>query len=479
MIKKIISLLSAAIILSSIFSISSSANSAQTWWKGTDASGVIVTDDESPVIVKNEVLTFNIDSFPENYYRSEYEMKSYTASVTAQYTFYNPSDYDVTARLLFPFGEKPMYFYEYYDNEKDEYVDFDDTEKYEIILNGEPVEKKLRFTLNGGEFDTETAVGKIIDEFTKDNFYYPEMPVKKYTFTVSGIDTDKYHAATAAFDIETDSSDTRYYFVNQSGLHTQKDGTSRISNWVKNGDTLTVYILGNTKRDFPEWSFYEDGGVDDREKIDGKMTVKDVSLMTFYDLAFSQYREESKIPETDWYNAVVEKFNTNKNLLGAENSLNIEKDLLRWYEYEITVPAKSEVINAVNAPVYPVIDTNYSPAVYDYTYLLSPAKTWASFGELKIKINTPHYLVNSDGFSFSETDTGYELTFSGLPEHELEFRMSTSENPVKPKKSLTDILPVEIIIMLSVIMIIAVLAIILSVIVVKIYKKRKKIKTLK
>ncbi len=471
MLKKTITVISLLILLLSSINVFASANSAQTWWKGTDASGVIVTDKESPVTVKNEVLTFNIDSFPENYYRSAEEMKAYSASVTAQYTFYNPSDYDVTARLLFPFGEKPMYFYEYYDQKKDEYINFDDTEKYEITLNGEPVEKKLRYTLNNGKFDTKTDTAKIIDEFTEDSFYYPEMPVKRYTFIVSDVDTETFHAATVGFDIKTDTEDTRYYFVNQSGLHTLKDGKARVSTWVKNEDKITVYVLGNTEKDFPEWTFYEDGGVEDREKINGKITVTDEYEMTFREFAFSEYNEESGIPETDWYNAVVENLNAVKAMSGAENALKIEKDLLRWYEYEITVPAKTEVINTVSAPIYPEIDTNYNPAVYDYTYLLSPAKTWKSFGKLDININTPHYVVSSENFSFSEKENGYGLSLEGLPENELIFRMSTAQFPEKPTKHITDYLPFEIIIMFSVISGVIIL-IVIAVLIIK-RKKRK------
>lgn len=469
MLKKMIIILALLSLLFSSFCISSSANSAQTWWKGTDASGVIVTDSECPVVVKNEVLTFNIDKFPETYYKTEEEMLSYSASVTAQYTFYNPSDYDVTAKLLFPFGEKPMYFYEYYDSEKDEYIDFDDTEKYEITLNGESVEKKLRYTLNSGKFEISDALSKISDEFIKDDFYYPDMPVIRYSFIVSGVDTEKYHAANAAFDTDEEESEIRYYFVNQSGYHKQKNGKARLSTWAKNGDKITVYVMGDTSAEFPDWSFYKNGGVEDKEKIEGTVTLTDKYEMTFSELAFSEYKKESGISETDWYNAVTENFKRLKNMLGTENVLNIEKDLLRWYEYEISIPSKTEVINTVNAPIYPEIDSNFSPAVYDYTYLLSPAKTWKEFGNLEIRINTPHFVVSSENFSFTETDGGYTLSLDGLPENELSFRLSTAEFPEKPDKHITDYLPIEIIIMLSVISGIIILIIAVTVII-----KRKK-----
>ena len=89
--------------------------------------------------------------------------------------------------------------------------------------------------------------------------------------------------------------------------------------------------------------------------------------------------------------------------------------------------------NTVTAPLYPAIDAGYTPSIYTYTYLLSPAKTWAQFGELKIVVNTQYYMTESNQGSFSETKKGYELTLSGLPEKELIFTLSESEHPRPPK----------------------------------------------
>ena len=80
-----------------------SANSAQTNWSGIDATGAIIIQDESPIVVEKEVLTLDIWEFPKNYYKDLEEYLAYSGKVTAEYTFYNPSDYTVTAKLLFPF----------------------------------------------------------------------------------------------------------------------------------------------------------------------------------------------------------------------------------------------------------------------------------------------------------------------------------------------------------------------------------------
>lgn len=474
MIKKLVSIFIILTILVLNFSVFACANSAQKWWAGTDASGVVVTEANSPIIVKNEVLSFNIESFPESNYRTHEEFNNYNSSVTAQYTFYNSSNYTVTAKLLFPFGERPMYIFNDFDNNTGTYYYADDTANYEITLNGVPVEKRLRYTLNSGDFDVNRDLKKIREGYTEDSFYYPEMPVKKYTFLASSIDTENDNAASIGFDLPEFNGKTKYYFVQQSGMHRQNNGNHRHSAGVKSGEKFTVYVIGDISVEFPIWTIYKNGGVKDNEEIAGTVSIISEDEITFSDLVFSQYDENYNIPENDWYNAVVENFNNSEDASGAvtggEALLFIKDDLLRWYEYEISIAPEGEVINTVNAPIYPEINENYSPSVYDYLYLLSPAETWADFGSLDIIINTPYYLIESGNFAFIETDSGYEINLDALPDEELSFRLSTTEHPVKPKKHITDILPVEIIVMLS---IIAAATVIIITAIVFIGKKRK------
>ena len=73
----------------------------------------------------------------------------------------------------------------------------------------------------------------------------------------------------------------------------------------------------------------------------------------------------------------------------------------------------------MTAPLYPAIDSGYTPSLYAYTYLLSPAKTWAQFGELEVVVKTPYYMTESGIDGFTRTDGGYALSLPGLPEGEL------------------------------------------------------------
>ncbi len=446
--RKNISRITATIIcvitLIGIFALPISANSAQTWFYGVDSSGAIMPDTESPVIVEKELLTFNINEFPSNYYTDEEEYLQYSASVSAEYTFYNPSDYTVTAKLLFPFGNSPSYSDGYFDEKTGKYLPFDDTGKFDITLNGEAIEKKIRHTLSDlySQFELESDLALIVDGFADDDFYKSDLTVTRYKFEVSGVDTQKYTAATVGFDISEGLGNYRICFPDQNGSHLQKDGDMRLNMFVmENGTTFELYVFGEPLSVMPEWQAYKDGGVEDREKIDGRVELTSTETMTFKEFALSNRSLLSEVSENDWYNALLAEIRGDEKYSGYPiiylNRFfnNFDKCFMRWYEYEITLAPGERIINTVTAPLYPSIDMGYSPAIFKYTYLLSPAKTWKSFGELKIVINTPYCMTKANFEGYEKIESSYLLTLDGLPEGELEFTLSTSESPVKRKSS--------------------------------------------
>ena len=116
--------------------------------------------------------------------------------------------------------------------------------------------------------------------------------------------------------------------------------------------------------------------------------------------------------------------------------------LMRWYEYTLSLEPGQTLTNTVTAPLYPAIDAGYTPSIYTYTYLLSPAKTWAQFGELKIVVNTPYYMTENNQGSFFKTEKGYELTLPGLPKEDMTFTLCEAEKPQLLKRS---VLPLPLI----------------------------------
>ena len=200
------------------------ANSAQTRWSGTDSTGAIVLEEDSPIIVEKELLTFDIQEFPQSYYHNISEFQAYSAKVTAEYTFYNPSDYTVTATLVFPFGGVADYA-ELYDVENDRFVSDMDTDKYDITIDGEVINKQLRHTFlyYGDQFELEKDLGRLHEGYVKDSFYYPEQVVTKYTYIANGVDLETYDAATAAIVFTETNENCKFYLMNQTGYTTRPD----------------------------------------------------------------------------------------------------------------------------------------------------------------------------------------------------------------------------------------------------------------
>jgi len=252
-----------------------------------------------------------------------------------------------------------------------------------------------------------------------------------YHYSISGVD-DQYGAATAAFRWSGDGNKTRILLAEQSGGGLG-DGWMSLEMWVRTGESATIYVFGEVPSEDIQWTFYENGACE--KEIEGTMTLTGSEVITFEEYAMRSYPEGTGVMETDWYNAVVANLNYSSRgfsygIIG-EYIGDMSSSLMRWYEYEITLEPGQRIVNTVTAPIYPSINTNYEPDVYGYTYLLSPAKTWKSFGELEIVVKTPYYISNSSIDGFTKTETGYTVKLDGLPDGELTFDLATSENPVR------------------------------------------------
>lgn len=406
------------------------ANSAQRHWSGTNSSGVGVRGENCPLEVESEILTFDIHEFPSNYYSEERTIDNYNARVTAEYHFYNPADYDVTATLAFPFGHAPAYL-------QDEKFD-EAAKKYTVTVNGEAVKTTLRFTDSNGNFDL-SDIDKIRDDYDNEGFYKTDLPVTAYTFRFSGIDDKTYPAATAAIEFKAENVDkTKYIVMNANSYHNMNSGC-RIGVSANNGDKIVVYVLGeNVSITADRWTIYTNGGME--KPMAGTATLESTVATTLADLIFENYDENGNITRVDYFNAVADKMKRGEYGGGCVTGIPWQyemRGLLRWYEYEMTVPAGGRAVNVVTAPVFPSIDTGRTPAVYEYEYLLSPASTWAKFGTLEIVINTPYYIYDypkrlsskpeQDKQNWTKTETGYVRNLDALPDGELKFRLCSEE----------------------------------------------------
>lgn len=418
-----------------------SANSAQTYWRGVTRAGAIVTGGECPIIVENENLTFDLQEFPKNYYSDLSDFLAYSGKVTAEYTFSNPSDMDVEATLLFPFGE--LSYDRFYD-EDGNLIYSPDREKYEILVNGEPIEKTVRHTISysGGAFDLEADLARVSNGFINDDFFKLDLPVTVYKYTVSGVDFETYPAATVGVDVYRGGSNYKLLFNKASGMSMIGE-TMRMHSFVnKREPSFQIIKFGNGEFS-PQFKFYKNGDVSDKNELKNGGVVSLVGEQTFNfkQFALQNRAENCEVSEVDWVNALIceltsqSKYKEGYPVVEAPAYLkNYSGSFMRWYEYKINVAAGKTITNTVTAPIYPFIDANYEPAVFGYTYLLSPASKWKSFSKLNVVVNTPYYMSECSLAGFEKTENGYSFSTSGLPSVELTFLLSTSENPVRPKK---------------------------------------------
>ena len=423
-------------ILSLLFPVSVTANSAQTHWRGTSSTGAILSGENCPIVVSHEALSFDIQEFPQQHYSDAEDFLNYSGSVTAEYTFYNPADYTVNATLAFPFGTYPDYRITY-DQDTEKRIRTIDTEKYKILVNGEAIEKELRHTISfwGDPFVLEQDLAKLDGNCLHSDFYSPELPVTKYTFQAKDVDVDTNYAATAGMVLAADPEETKVFMENQCGGATLEHGV-RMDTWVDLEEPFSVYVIGK-QIELPKWKFYHNGACTD--EIGGRMELLGTESMTLREFALSEYDVGYGVSEKDWYQAVIYQldhfewsdgaiYSTEVNMSPAERN-----QLMRWYQYEITLEPGERIINTVTAPIYPSIDIKYEPPIYTYTYLLSPAQTWAEFEDLDIVIDTPYYMTQSAPEGFTWENPGYALHLTALPEGELIFTISAEAEPKLPE----------------------------------------------
>lgn len=426
-------------ILLCLSPVSALANSAQTYFEGISPTGAIVRGTQSPIVVEKERLTFDLQEFPQEYFAEKEKYLAYSGSVTAEYTFSNPSDYAVTVQLAFPFGQTPDYGYSYdWETGAEDYAA--DAEKYGVLADGVPIESTVRHTLlyRGEEFSAEEDTALLLDGEMQDTFWRRDLPVTKYSWQIDGIDEETYQAARLGFHWSENGQEQKLMLLKQAGGSTNTDEIA-VTRWVENGDVVEVLVFGKPLEEELDW-FSENGA----EDIPFAYTLAFLGKeeMTYTDFVFADYAEDSGILRQDWYNAVTQNLKNcewERGILGNFEYVG-ELDmanLLRWYTYELTIPADGTLVNTVTAPMYPAIDMDYEPPIYAYTYLLSPAQTWADFGELEIVVNTPYAMTESGGaFDFAKTETGYRTFLSGLPEGELTFTLSTEAEPKAPQSGI-------------------------------------------
>lgn len=434
-----------ALVVAPIISLASDsraafANTAQRYFKGVESGTVVIKSEHGPVSVKSEELTFDIYKEDAKKYSPQ---GSNFGKVTAKYELLNEGTTAAKVGFLFPIGATAIY-------------DVRRTFPESVVKrNGEEIPSTLRHSYyrrdysDNRSFDVTEAVKYLSDELVADEFYTPDLRVYKCDYVIKGID----YPDVKSLRVDWSGRDVRTIMPTSGSL--DKDGESAIVNIWLESEKVTIYFLGEPCADFTSLlSFFTKDYGKGPAEINASVTLIETKETTFGELVdgVRHLRNMTEVSANDWFNAVLySSLAFSDNTGGSQvvpsierymidyTSLDVSELLYRWNEYELDFAAGETVTNEVVAMLYPSADMYFKPEKYSFTYLLSPAKTWKSFKNLSVKINTDMFLtdVNSSddnkisaaAKSLVKTETGYEASFDKLPEGELVFTLCASENP--------------------------------------------------
>lgn len=387
------------------------ANSAQRYFEGIDSTGALVTMENCPIVVEKEDLDFYIEYSDDAPSRDDIYYAARFGYVTATYTFRNPSENTINMDVVFPYGYAPK---------NDKIVE----KECSVKVDGEDVAWKKRYTLKEYyRFNAVDDMQLIKDGFDQDEYFYTDKKVYKYVYSVN----DNVNGRKLEFQFASSSDRkivTDYYsYSGSSTLYVDTVGKQE----------LTFYVIGEDL----DLAACEETVIN--EQKGGHLTLVSRTEQTFGDeLAFINRPKDSDISDVDWYNALSSKFDYVRNVtvfspqyltvLGIDG-YNGGYELFRWCQYTLSIAPGQSVVNAVTVPLFPSVDVHYDPDVYEFTYYLSPATTWAGFKDLTVNIHTNGYVLKYQDKGFEKVDGKYTYHTDTLPSGELTFKICKEEKP--------------------------------------------------
>lgn len=419
--------------------VSANANSGPTHWNGVTASGAVFSDENCPIVAESELLTFNVNQFI-GYGTEKEELLNYNSDFSAEYTFKNPTQNTVNATLAFPLGEHSDFGY--WENGEgshtDNYIYLEDlfAEKglYRVFADGKQIDAQTRYTFHeAGDFDFTKESKRLCGGYREHGFFYRDMPVYFYKFSFVSEEKEFFRAEA------TVNGTNGLRFGGDYGSVENGQNKTALTYSVRGGDEVELYSVGGEiDVDAISWEFYKTSGYLglNIKEVDAQAVYepKSAEQTTFEKYVFKGYSGGNGVSETakqDFYNAVldyIDEYLQTSMLPKSYNFLQGSSYLMRWLVYDLNFSAGQTIKNTVCAPLFSGGRYDYDPHVYNYSYLLSPARQWSGFKSLEIRLNTPYYLINSS-LSFEKTDGGYIYKQDGLPTGELEFELCMVENP--------------------------------------------------
>lgn len=388
---------------------------------GSFASSVTLKE-ESPLIVSNAHIQFDLYDKP---LEEELDMAQYSNKVTSTYTFFNLTENLVTSTLILPLGDQA----EYLADEDYELV----SNNYSIKVDGIETSKVLRHTLKGYSptFNFDYDVQKLHDTKVEDVYFNNDLPVYRYAISVNRANND----IPSSVRMRIPKTYSGLILADDFMYYDTRDSYYEMKFNVGAGDLFHLYLLGT---DIPNISdlvyLYENQYENTLVPIVSRQAIK--TDLLFEDVMMRYHEDNPEVSEVDYYNAVIEllnrQFRQNTNVaykIARIQILDLESQLRKWSEYEISVLPGESVTNEVSVFLFPTVGVASRPFIFEYEYLLTPSYSFMGFNNLTIDINTDLYLIDSMLAGFEETNIGYRFELDQLPAYDFTFSLCESKTP--------------------------------------------------
>lgn len=371
----------AALAVLLLLALPAGANSAPVHWEGTPASGVLAVDENCPITVSHEDLTFALDTQHRDGY-------SPVARVEAAYRMENPTGEDLAVGMAFPVEERAREF---------------DPTAASITADGARVPFRLCFGDTLYEGYTPTA-------------FDPQAVGTVYTLTAAPGDWADYT------EVRFRPAEGQKAFLGRGDLRgygSYEDGTYTVS--VQAGGSAEIFAFGG------ELAFTAVQG-------EFSQSGEEADFASFFD---------GCLRELDYYGRYApdhaEDLRAAKYL--GLNQLWTDADftLMEELEQYANVRQRISMVYAVDFPAGAerTVSVAYRAAgeadrretrdwTAAFTYLLQPARSWASFGTLDLTVYTGGdfpYVVDSSIPLEREAEGKYAARLDGLPEGDLVFTL--------------------------------------------------------
>lgn len=315
---------------------------------------------------------------------------AYRSEVSAEYTFTNPTHEPLLLPLAYPFGAAPGYGVR------------EELSRY-TVQGAEPV---LRHTL-AASF-AENGAPSIAEGPRAAGALRYDAPVTVYRYRmIPERGTSDWSSVMADFAGLGDPAATRVMLSEFS--HTGMGEEDVIGIWgnsFREGPReFSLFVIGAPLFHMPEWQLCDHFQAD--VPTAGSVELIGSEESTFGALVM-QKSPQSGVRGDDWFNAVLDRLSQldgtasgRLTLRAGEDDLNVEDRLMRWYCFELELPAQGSASVTLSAPLFPTVMGGSGGTVYEFR-LSAGIRTLVSH---RTEVVTDQPFESS--LPFSKTDRGY------------------------------------------------------------------------